>query len=226
MAQNKKSFLLYADWKDVFDELPNEEAGKLIKHIFAYVNDEDPKSDSILINAVFANIKSTLKRDLDKWENQLEQRREAGRKSAQARANKLNDNTTESNERSTSVEIRRRNPTDNVNVNVNVNDNVITNSNNNNIGTELKFGADVLPAVKEKKKFVKPTVEEIQQYCISRKNNIDAEAFFSYYESVGWKVGRNVMKSWQSAVITWEKRNKQNNGTNKEDNLNSALSRF
>lgn len=116
MAENKKSFIAYADWKNTFDELPDEEAGKLIKHIFSYVNDESPVSESILINAVFANIKTTLKRDLDKWQTQLNQRVEAGKKSAELRA-------TKSNERSTVAESRLRNPTDSVSVNVN--DNVI-----------------------------------------------------------------------------------------------------
>tara|TARA_R110000868_G_scaffold95987_2_gene264055 strand:+ start:13937 stop:14608 length:672 start_codon:yes stop_codon:yes gene_type:complete len=123
MATGKKSFIAYADWKEVFEELPDAEAGQLIKHIFAYVNDENPTSDSILIRAVFANIKTTLKRDLDKWESQLEQRREAGKKSAEVRS-------TKSNERSTSVEIRQRNPTVSVSVNdsVNVNDIIKTNN--------------------------------------------------------------------------------------------------
>ena len=85
MATGKKSFIAYADWKLTFDELPNEDAGKLIKHIFAYVNDEDPETDSILIKAVFANIKTTLKRDLEKWDGQRQQRVEAGIKSAEIR---------------------------------------------------------------------------------------------------------------------------------------------
>lgn len=115
MAEGKKSFVAYSDWKDVFDALPNEEAGALIKHIFAYVNDEDPVSDSVLINAVFANIKATLKRDLQRWEKQIEQRREAGKRSAEIRS-------TKSNERSTVVNERQRNSTDSVSVSVNVND--------------------------------------------------------------------------------------------------------
>jgi CRISPR/Cas system CSM-associated protein Csm2 small subunit len=85
MATGKKSFIAYADWKATFNELPNEEAGMLIKHIFAYVNDENPETDSILIKAVFANIKATLKRDLKKWEKQQQQRVEAGLKSAEIR---------------------------------------------------------------------------------------------------------------------------------------------
>lgn len=118
MATGKKSFVAYADWKDVFDQLPNEEAGALIKHIFAYVNDENPKSESVLINAVFANIKNTLKRDLDKWESQLEQRRQAGKKSAQVRS-------TKSNDRSNSFNEKTRNSTDSVSVSVSVSDNDI-----------------------------------------------------------------------------------------------------
>ena len=85
MAENKKSFIAYADWKETFDALDNEKAGELIKHIYAYVNDENPVSEDMLINAVFANIKHTLKRDLKKWEKQHEQRKKAGKKSAEVR---------------------------------------------------------------------------------------------------------------------------------------------
>ena len=116
MAQGKKSFIAYSDWKDVFDELPNEDAGALIKHIFAYVNDENPVSDNVLIRAVFANIKSTLERDLNKWNNQLQHRSDAGKKSAEIRKIKAY----ELQRNPTSVKTIERNPTDNVSVSVNV----------------------------------------------------------------------------------------------------------
>lgn len=112
MAKDKKSFVLYADQQDLFSFLPDEVAGKLIKHIFSYVNDEDPTADNQLVELAFISIKRQLKRDLEKWETQLEQRREAGRKSAAKRQRN-----------STSVNERSRASTDNVNVNVNVNDN-------------------------------------------------------------------------------------------------------
>lgn len=54
--------------------------------------------------------------------------------------------------------------------------------------------------------FQKPSIEEIQIYCIERKNAIDPQAFYDFYESVGWKVGNKPMKNWQAAVRTWEKR--------------------
>jgi hypothetical protein len=119
MAEDKKSFIAYSDWHGVFKALPNDVAGKLIKHIFSYVNDENPTTEDYIINALFEQIKSTLKRDLHKWEEQKIQRSEAGKKSAELR--KLN--TTSVNERSTSDNENQRKPT--VSVNVNVNDNVI-----------------------------------------------------------------------------------------------------
>lgn len=58
-------------------------------------------------------------------------------------------------------------------------------------------------------RFVRPTVEEVAEYCESRCNNIDPEAFVAFYDSKGWKVGSAPMKDWRAAVITWEKRHKE-----------------
>jgi hypothetical protein len=121
MAQGKKSFLFYTDWKSTFDELSNEQAGELIKHILAYVNDENPTSENILIRAVFANIKATLKRDLVKYEDKKIQWSDAGKASAEAR--KLKNNNDRSTD-STTVENSSTDSTDNVNVIDNVKVNV------------------------------------------------------------------------------------------------------
>jgi len=55
-------------------------------------------------------------------------------------------------------------------------------------------------------RFIKPSVEEIAQYCKQRGNGIDPQTFWDFYESNGWKVGRNPMKDWKAAVRTWERR--------------------
>jgi hypothetical protein len=62
--------------------------------------------------------------------------------------------------------------------------------------------------VAKKGKFEKPTVEEVDAYCKERNNGIDAEAFIAFYESKGWLIGKTPMKSWKSAIITWEKSRK------------------
>ena len=58
--------------------------------------------------------------------------------------------------------------------------------------------------------FKKPTLEEVKNYCILRKNNIEAESFFDFYESKGWQIGKEIMKSWKACVRTWESREKKN----------------
>jgi len=57
-----------------------------------------------------------------------------------------------------------------------------------------------------KVRFKKPTLDEVKNYCILRKNNIDAEAFIDFYESKNWQIGKNKMKDWKACVRTWERR--------------------
>lgn len=61
------------------------------------------------------------------------------------------------------------------------------------------------------KRFVKPTVDDIKKYCEERKNNVDAQMFYDFYESKGWKIGKTSMKDWKACVRTWER--KKDNGS-------------
>jgi len=122
MAQGKKSFLFYADWGDSFDELSNEDAGKLIKHLCDYVRDKNPETDSVLIKALFAQFRNTLKRDLVKWDNRAEQSRINGGKGGRPKSKP------KETQRTQRVNSKPRKPVrDSVSVTVtdNVNDNVI-----------------------------------------------------------------------------------------------------
>lgn len=73
----------------------------------------------------------------------------------------------------------------------------------------------------KRKRFTPPTLEEVQDYCNERKNNVDAQRFIDYYSANGWKVGKNKMKDWKAAVRTWE-----NNGYSTKDTANSKSSSF
>lgn len=55
-----------------------------------------------------------------------------------------------------------------------------------------------------RKPFVKPTLEEVTQYCQERNKGVNPNKWLSYYEANGWKVGKNPMKDWKAAVRTWE----------------------
>jgi hypothetical protein len=112
MAKDKKGFILYSDQKELFEQLPNEKAGELIKFIMAYVNDENPQTDDLIINLAFTPIKQQLKRDLIKFEEKKEIRSKAGKAGAEKRwQNVANDS-------------KRISDIAKIAVNVNVNDNV------------------------------------------------------------------------------------------------------
>jgi len=78
-------------------------------------------------------------------------------------------------------------------------------NNNNEVIKELKEEKKVIK--KQAKKFTRPNIEEVKSYCLEKNYNIDAEYFISFYESNGWKVGKNPMKSWKASLTTWSKRN-------------------
>jgi uncharacterized phage protein (TIGR02220 family) len=115
MAKDKKSFILYVDQKDLWNKLPDEIAGKLIKHIYSYVSDENPTSNDLIIEIAFEPIKQQLKRDLKLFEDKRVKRSEAGMAGANKRWQPIaNDSKRISNIAKMAV-------------NVNVNDNVIDN---------------------------------------------------------------------------------------------------
>ena len=76
----------------------------------------------------------------------------------------------------------------------------------NNIGGNNNTPESEKPEKAEKKKrFVIPSVEEVQEYCTERGNNIDAQHFVDYYSARGWMLGKNHIKDWKACVRTWER---------------------
>tara|TARA_R110000772_G_scaffold23984_2_gene63666 strand:- start:613 stop:1317 length:705 start_codon:yes stop_codon:yes gene_type:complete len=213
--QGKKSFVLYSDVKDVLDLLPDEQAGKLFKLIVDYVNDNDPESDDPLVKLAFAPIKAQLKRDLNKWQGIREKRSEAGKKSAQVRAEKKETNLTlveivkqtSTNDQQTPTNLTVN---DNVNVNVNVNDNVNVNVNaNNNLKLrKTSFGAKLKPYLEQ---FGEPLLKEFYEYW-TEHNEQGQKMRFEYSKNQPFNVSRR--------LATWSKKNKEQgnfkNGTKKQ----------
>ncbi len=164
MADGKNSIIVYRNWKKIFDELTDDEAGKLIKHFFSYVNDEKPILDDRFLNMAFLPIKDTLKRDLEHWESVKERRSESGRigglrsgltrsKHNQNEANEPNASKTKQNEANEAV-------IDIVNVIVNDNVNDINKENNKKfifktsiigLGVSEQIASDWLKVRKDKK---------------------------------------------------------------------------
>lgn len=119
MAEGKKGFLLYADWINIFDQLSDNEAGKLAKYIFDFVNDRNPQIKERMLKILFEPIKAQLKRDLKEWEAKRSKHKEAGKlggiKSGLSRRNRSKRSNASKNEANEAVTV-----TDTVNVNDNV----------------------------------------------------------------------------------------------------------
>ena len=192
MAENKKSFVLYADLLKVVEQLPDEIAGKLFKIILTYVNDIEVCVEDILLKIAFEPIKLQLQRDLQKWDVIKEKRSLAGKKSAEIKKQNATNST-----HVESVEQNSTNSTvnDTDNVNVTVNDNV----------TVIK---------KESSRFTPPTLLEVQVFILEKKYGVNADSFWNFYESKNWMVGKNKMKDWKKAIAGWESRDKPNKKQN------------
>lgn len=63
----------------------------------------------------------------------------------------------------------------------------------------------VVPQAAPRKQFIKPTPQEVTAYALTINFRLDGEKFCAHYASNGWKVGRNPMKDWKAAVVTWKK---------------------
>jgi hypothetical protein len=146
MAEGKKSFVLYADLIHLARKLPKETRGDLLLIILEYVNDNlgivaAMEEIDILLSVTFEPIKQQLKRDLKKYEVRQQQRKDAGKRSAEARAAQRNSTTVDDTSISSGG-----------NVNVNVNDNVNGNDNDNgnvndndNVSTKVDDRDIILP---------------------------------------------------------------------------------
>lgn len=174
----KDTFILNTDLDEKTQMLSDKEVGQIFRKILKYVKEEPlPKLERHL-EMVFDFIRVDLDKNLRKYEDTCKRRKEA----IQKRWN----NTNEYNS-----------------IQMNTND---TDSDNEyEYEYDYESSKEDKKEIKTKKKFIKPSLEEVNSYCLERNNKVDAQRFIDYYEANGWKVGRNSMKDWKAAIRTWEK---------------------
>jgi hypothetical protein len=71
--------------------------------------------------------------------------------------------------------------------------------------------------VKEKvhSKSIPPLWNDVLSYCMERKNGVDINKWFNFYESKGWMVGKTKMKDWKASIRTWESSKDEQNKNNR-----------
>ena len=182
MAKDKKSFVAYCDWLESFEELTDEEAGRLAKHLFRYVNDLNPEAPDKITKMCFIPIKQSLKRDLVKYEERAERARLNGAKGGRPKTQKTQ-----------SVISEPKKP-DSVNVSVSVNDNVSVSSKDD--GIKPPSLEEVISYFDENGYTKESATKMFEYYEESRKPRGRV-----------WKDGRgNTVKNWkQKARSIWFK---------------------
>jgi len=86
MMGDKNSFLLYKNWGKSINKLSDEEAGKLIKSIFTYVQGrEKTEFDELATEMIFDIIVDSLERDLEKYKKTVKRNQENGKKGGRPR---------------------------------------------------------------------------------------------------------------------------------------------
>ncbi len=119
----KNSFVLYSDYEQHIKLLSNEQAGILLKNIFAYVGDADLVEMDATTAMAFSFIKANLDRDFGRYDEVIEKRREAGKKGGRpAKANAFSEKQTKANAFSEKQTKAKKAVTDTVTDTVTVND--------------------------------------------------------------------------------------------------------
>lgn len=203
----RKSFLFYKDWYEAISSLDADVRLEVYDAIMSRVWRSDSCTLSPMAELSMRFISPQIDRDEAKYREISDKRSEAGKKH---RGNQYSflEQMEQDGTNGTSVpnlEQNGTNGTDDDNDNDNVENNIVL--------YEERKDTDV-SVIKKEKRFVKPTVDEIRDYIQEKGYTFDAEAFFAYYESNGWKVGRNPMKNWRMACTTWSKNRNNNNGNN------------
>lgn len=199
MSEDRESFVFHKDWYYAIKKRSPQLRVEIYDAIMQKVFEGTQKELSEVASIVMDLISPQIDRDTARWLDIKAKRRESGKQGGlakQANATKCyqmlpNDSKSKQNVANLPVS-------------------VCVSVENDNVLLEEKKDTDV-SAKKESKRFVKPTIEEIRAYIFEKGYTFDAEAFFAFYESNGWKVGRNPMKNWKMACTTWAKNRNNNN---------------
>ena len=200
---DKESFVFYKSFLDAIELLPEGEQLKAFKLIAHYgANGELPEGEQTLANAIFLMAKPNIDATKEKRSNG----KKGGRPSKDTEKPVVIENENHSYEDEKTMVSENENhrlskPESNVDVNVNVNGNVNVNADVNvNGDVESKKGA------KTNSRFTPPTREEAAAYVKEQGlTRVDLDKFFDYYQSNGWKVGKNSMKDWRATLRNWNR---------------------
>lgn len=193
----RKQFTWYRSYYDALKEIPAEEFRAIVLAVCAYALDGEAPELSGVARAIFTLIRPTLEVGRSKAENRS--RAEQTSLSAEQTGNrpgqtknkpeqtdnkrKQTDNKPEQTRKEKEKEKEREKESEND-----------------------SYCSPSPPSAS--KRFVPPTLAEVQSYVAQRQSPVDPQGFIDFYASKGWMVGKTPMKDWKAAcrnAETWER---------------------
>lgn len=193
----RKQFTWYRSYYDALKEIPAEEFRDIVLAVCAYALDGEEPELSGVARAIFTLIRPTLEVGRSKAENrsraeqtvlsaeQTGNRPEQTKNKPEQTQNKRKqtDNKPEQTRKEKEKEKEREKESEN--------DSYCS-----------------PPPPSGPKRFVPPTLAEVQSYVAERQSPVDPQGFIDFYASKGWMVGKTPMKDWKAAcrnAETWER---------------------
>ena len=197
----RKQFTWYRSYYDALKELPAEEFRDIVLAVCAYALDGEEPELSGVARAIFTLIRPTLEVGRSKAENrsraeqtsisaeQTGNRPEQTKNKPEQTQNKRKqtDNKPEQTRKEKEKEKEREKERE-------------KESENDSYCSP--------PPPSGPKRFVPPTLAEVQSYVAQRQSPVDPQGFIDFYASKGWMVGKTPMKDWKAAcrnAETWER---------------------
>lgn len=204
---DKSTFILFKDYGDYMKMLSMEDRGVLLTAIFAYQNGEELPEMEGATAMLFSVIRKQFDRNEEAYKDMCQKRSEAGKQGGRPKTNAFSENDdddeeskekqkkqmvfSESKEKQTKAKKAYNEPDKDTDTEPD------TEPEKDSVKGEYEGGNG--------KRFQRPELEEVAEYCAERGNSVDPQAFMDFYTSNGWKVGKNPMKDWRAAVRTWER---------------------
>ena len=193
----RKQFTWYRSYYDALKELPAEEFRDIVLAVCAYALDGEEPELSGVARTIFTLIRPTLEVGRSKAENrsraeqtsisaeQTGNRPEQTKNKPEQTQNKRKQTGNKPEQTSKEKEKERERDT----------------------ATENDSYCSP-PPPSGPKRFVPPTLAEVQSYVAERQSPVDPQGFIDFYASKGWMVGKTPMKDWKAAcrnAETWER---------------------
>lgn len=184
-----KYLKIFTDFLDVTASLSDGALGRLFRAMLRYAREGAAPELKGKEAVAWVVARQHIDREAEAYENTVEARREAGRRSGQARKQKEQAATTTNKTNKTNQDKDKDKEKDN-------------DKDKDKDKDSLSSGGGAAPGEREKK----PTLEEVMAFSQREGIETDVSYFYNYYEANGWRMGRNPMRDWKAALRAWAKK--------------------